>query len=176
MKIRFNLHLSLTFGISLLQKPGFETQGDDEIGYTSLTNPEGYPSMGVSKNDSMACDALACCRHVVNVPLSECQVSQTQFGHRWLIQTRRLLARQAASFLDELINLPGPLLPRHEAVLEYIPVIRWLVALDDMQEDPPYSATVPRRRWRHVRHMDLSGEALKAVREYYDMFFPRCIT
>lgn len=162
------------------QKLGFETQGDDEIGYTRLTNPEEYAVAGMQKTDfnnySMACDALAWCCHVVNVPSNKSKTTQTQRKHHWLIQTRRLLARQAASFLDEIISLPGPLLPRHEAVLEYIPAVRWLVALDDAQDVPPHSATASRRRWRHVRYMDLGQEALNAVREYYDMFFPRCIT
>lgn len=174
------LHSYLTFGIYLLQKLGFETQGDDEIGYTRLTNPEEYSIVEVQKADfnnySMTCDALAWCRHVVHVPWNKCKTTQTQSERHWLIQTRRLLARQAASFLDEIISLPGPLLPSHEAILEYIPAVRWLVALDDAQDVPPHSAVASRRRWRHVRYMDLSKEALNAVREYYDMFFPRCIT
>ncbi|GJJ07475.1 hypothetical protein Clacol_001677 [Clathrus columnatus] len=156
-------------------KPGFETQGDDEIGYTMLTNPDESENsdMGTNKfneysyNYSMACDALACCRHVDNgIPFTNWTGSQTlsDSRHRWLIQTRRELTRQAASFLDELISLPGPLLPRPEVILEYMPVIRWLVALDDMRDVPPGSSTViPRRRWRHVRYLDLSKEALGAA-------------
>ena len=82
---------------------------------------------------------------------------------------------QVASFLDDLIPLSGPLLPRPAAVLEYTPYVRQMVAADDAmkaeaseRETRSHHGRQTRNRWQlgdYPRYITLSQGGLAAARE-----------
>jgi len=80
---------------------------------------------------------------------------------------------RAVSFLDDLISLFGPLLPRMGAVLDYIPYVRQMILADDVMEKAQQNSETEgdvrrgrRSRWRggYVRHLTVSSEGQAGAR------------
>jgi hypothetical protein len=112
------------------------------------------------------------------------QRGTTPFSPTSLSKRREDHQIQVATFLDPLIPLNAPLLPRQAQFLDYIPYIRIMVNSDDVQEAAVQNADEeeierlggrrtrggrPTRHTRrleaYIRYVTLDGEQLEAVRE-----------
>jgi len=107
---------------------------DDEVGYLHLQKPDVELSSGPAfyqKDEEMAVETLFLARQ----HLKEMDVSG--FGGGWGLEGKRLFEARASyqqgivQFLDEMISLSTPLLPRPAAVMDYLAYIQKMVEVDD---------------------------------------------
>jgi hypothetical protein len=140
-----------------------------------------------SHDADIAREALATARHVLETsgagPRARASLRGRERGTTLLLDSRSLVwsrvANQAkvVSFLEDLIPLSGPLLPRPTTVLEYTAYVRQMVVADDaMQADAEAMQTQSKRgpgrqtrnSWQlgeYPRYISLSQEGLEAARK-----------
>jgi len=139
----------------------------------------------------MAQEALAASRHVLETlgagPRIRAQSlrgrergSTPLLDFRSLMWSRVANQTQLVSFLDDLIPLSGPLLPRPAIALEYAPYVRQMVFADDAMEYEREAMQVrskfgrqTRNSWQlgeYPRYINLPQEGLDAARRYWPDF------
>jgi hypothetical protein len=140
-----------------------------------------------TRDADMAGTALVLSRHVcersgagarARAGLQRCRErgSTRPLDARSLRRARVAMESVAAAFLDDVLTVSGPLLPRAAAVLEYTPYVRHMILADDVLAAEAAAAgqgAGPRRtraratRWRmgeYPRYMAVSAEGLEAAR------------
>lgn len=164
------------------------------MGHTLLDKPSAMGnSTGLAfynRDMDLANTALMVSRHVFETSgagarardcLRGCKRGSTrQMDSRSLQQTRVAKQTLAVSFLDDVMTVSSPLLPRAAVILEYTPYVRQMILTDDVLEAEAASVLAAgaqetrqkrgrptRTRWRtgeYSRYITISTEGLEAAR------------
>jgi len=158
---------------------------DDEVSLALLEKPPSHTTGLVlyNKDGQIAHDILSLSRDVLESSgagaRSRSQLSGERgdtrhFNFRSLMEARVANQLRAVSFLDDVISLYGPLLPRGEAILDYTPYVRRMILADDVMEIGAQQVSEGdvdqrrgrRSRWRgeYVRHLSVSSEGQAGAR------------
>ena len=165
----------------------YEPSGDDELGHTLLQKPRVIgKSRGVYNRDAdIARTALVVSRHVFETSGAGTRArgrlrggergSTRRIDCRSVVRARVETQALAVTFLDDVMTLSGPLLPRASVVLDYTPYVKHMVLADDVLEAETAATSggdetrqrPGRRRWRmgeYQRHLSISAEGVEAAR------------